>query len=201
MVSECEYDHSRKAHRYGTSNNVSKRNNPDSQTVQCRGCGGKVPAVDGPTHPYMAASPGCWEIYGRVLARPMTATPTVWHWHHVDCYAVQHPGGAKYDHRQRSSVAVHLISLCLLHEFGRSSVQAAARRGRISATVLPRLGRSDWPYLPPPHSLGSITVVDVAAATEYDQALREWTEQAWDARKEHHEIIRSWARIAVGRTS
>lgn len=177
---------------------MSGTNSPDSQAVRCIGCGGRVPAVDGPTHPYMAASPGCWEVYGRVLARPMHPTPPVLHWHHVDCYAVQHPGGAEHDQCQRSSVAVHLISLCMLHEFGQPPEQAAARRGRISAIVLPRLGRKDWPYLPPPHSLGAITVVDVDAAPDYVNALQEWTTQAWVAWAAHHETIRAWARTAAG---
>ena len=173
----------------------------DSAAVRCIGCGGSVPAVDGPTHPYMVASPGCWAVYGRVLARPIHPTTPVLHWHHVDCYAVQHPGGAEHDRRQRSSVAVHLISLCLLHEFGQPPEQAAARRGRFSATVLPRLGRTDWPYLSAPHALGATTVVDVDAAPDYAHTLQEWTTEAWAAWSAHHDIVRAWARIAAGRTT
>ena len=37
--------------------------------VACIGCGGLVRAIDGPTHRYMESSPGCWPLYGEVLAR------------------------------------------------------------------------------------------------------------------------------------
>lgn len=37
--------------------------------LRCIGCGGLVPAVTGPIHRYMETSPGCWQIYGEVLAR------------------------------------------------------------------------------------------------------------------------------------
>lgn len=79
--------------------------------VPCVGCGGLVPDVAGPTHPYLQASAGCWQLYGEVSARqhgesgsePGQASV---HWHHVDAYAVQHPGGSEHDRRQRQSVAV-----------------------------------------------------------------------------------------------
>src|SRR5436190_1879442 len=37
--------------------------------VPCIGCGVLTPDADGPTHPYLGASPGCWAVYGEVLAR------------------------------------------------------------------------------------------------------------------------------------
>jgi len=40
----------------------------------------------------MQASPGCWAVYGQLVARASSglASP-VTRWHHVACYAVQHP--------------------------------------------------------------------------------------------------------------
>lgn len=29
-------------------------------SAPCPGCGALVPSSDGPTHPYLGASPGCW---------------------------------------------------------------------------------------------------------------------------------------------
>ena len=119
------------------------------RVVACVGCRGRVPVVEGPTHAYMQASPGCWQLYGELGATAMAAqvVPEA-AWYHVDCYAVQHPGGAQDDRRQRQSVAAPLNSLCLLHEFGQPPQQAPARRSRISQRVLARVGLPDWPYLP-----------------------------------------------------
>lgn len=134
------------------------------ELVACVGCGGAVPDVEGPTHAYMLASPGCWELYGRWAAeRAWSAqTAAVIAAHHVDCYAVQHPGGAESDRRQRQSIAVHLISLCRLLEFDQPVQEASRSRARTSQTVLTALSLADWPLLDPPESLGTTTIADLA---------------------------------------
>jgi hypothetical protein len=38
--------------------------------VPCVGCGGLVPDVEGPSHRYMLASPGCWAAYTETLSEP-----------------------------------------------------------------------------------------------------------------------------------
>ncbi len=59
----------------------------------CFSCGALVPATDGTTHDHMLSSPGCWAIYGEVLAREYER-PAYMADHRltVDAYAVQHPG-------------------------------------------------------------------------------------------------------------
>ncbi|MCX5206483.1 DUF5946 family protein [Streptomyces sp. NBC_00237] len=169
--------------------------------VACVGCGGPVADSQGPTHPYMLGSPGCWHLYGEVIARGHhAARSSATHRHHVDCYAVQHPGGAEHDRQQRRSVAVHLTSLCLLLEHGVPAVKVPVLRGRMSRTVLPRLGLTGWPYLPPPAFLGAVTVVDVHRATggagdgaAHAAAVRDWAQAAWSAWSGHHEQVRLWA--------
>ena len=37
--------------------------------VLCPGCGASVPDVDCPVHAYIRSAPGCWQLYGEVLAR------------------------------------------------------------------------------------------------------------------------------------
>lgn len=168
--------------------------------LACAGCRGLVPDAPGPVHRYMRASPGCWALYGEVGARVMTAsTVPAGGWHHVDAYAVQHPGGARGDRRQRQSVAVHLVSLCLLHEFGAPPERASARRSRTTERVLPAVGLQDWPYLPPPADLGAVTTAEVHAAEDAEQfaeRLAEWTWSAWAAWSAHHDFVRTWATAA-----
>lgn len=41
-----------------------------SMVIACIGCGALVPDSDGPTLRYPdAASPGCWAVFGEILAR------------------------------------------------------------------------------------------------------------------------------------
>lgn len=135
----------------------------------------------------------------RAYSRP--AVPGL-HVHSVDCYAVQHPGGAERDRRQRQSIAVHLISLCLLLEFDQRPTTAPQRRRRTSRVVLGHLGLPDWPYLPAPARRGAVTAADVNAGGTLQQHaddLHEWAQAAWGAWAAHHETIRRWAAIAVRR--
>jgi hypothetical protein len=57
----------------------------------CIGCGGAVPDIAGPRHPYMRSSPGCWATYGEVRARVFGPEGRASDGRHMDCYAVQHP--------------------------------------------------------------------------------------------------------------
>ena len=63
----------------------------------------------------MESSPSCWAAYGEVLAREYN-DPAFMAAHRltVDAYAVQHPGRPSPQSIQ--SVALHLISLCLVLE-------------------------------------------------------------------------------------
>lgn len=144
----------------------------------------------------MQASAGCWQVYNELIADTLT-TPAgaVERWHHVDCFAVQHPGGAQADRRQRQSVAVHLVSLCLLHEFGQQPRRAPVRRGSTSRHVLAWAGLDDWPFLTPPADLGPVTVRDVRAASagERVERMQAWATAAWSAWGAHHEVVRVWA--------
>jgi hypothetical protein len=162
--------------------------------IRCVGCGGEVPDVDGPTHAYIEASPGCWELFGELGVRFVPGAPSSVV-HVGDAYAVQHPGGAERDRRQRQSVAVHLIALCLLHESALPPEEAIPVRRRALEVVLPRFGLADWPYLTPPAPQPSVTAVDLYLATdvEYGPLLEQWLDDAWSAWSAHHPTIRAWA--------
>src|SRR3982751_1269864 len=84
----------------------------DSDIVICPGCGASVPAFSGPTHAYYGEAPGCWALYGEVLAREYSDYRFArLHRLTVDSYAAQHPG--RPEPRTIQSVAVHLIGLQL----------------------------------------------------------------------------------------
>lgn len=156
-------------------------------TTCCIGCGGHVPEMDGPTHRYMESSPGCWHLYGQVLAREY-ADPAFGALHRltVDAYAVQHPGRPSPQAIQ--SVCVHLLSLFLVLERNLAATYAT----RVMGGATRNKDRFVW--LIPPESLGEITVASVAGVTphEHTERVRAWAESAWSAWSEHHATVRSW---------
>ena len=86
-----------------------------SKLIACDGCGALMPDIDGPTHRYIGASPGCWQAYGELQAAGYSAdSPFSPHRLAVDIYAAQHPGVPGKQSSQ--SVACHLFILCLVLE-------------------------------------------------------------------------------------
>ena len=154
--------------------------------VACVGCGAIVPDVDGPTHRYIGALPGCWAIFGEVLAREYThARYGRAHRLTVDSYTAQHPGTPSPQSIQ--SVAVHLMSLHLVLDRGYD--HARATRAMQEATT--RKGAYRW--LEPPPSLGPVTVLDVVGVDdppEYARQVERWARSVWSAWAPHHGTIR-----------
>jgi len=142
----------------------------------------------------MESSPGCWAAYGEILAREYS-DPAYGRLHRltVDAYAVQHPGQANPQAIQ--SVALHLVSLCLVLE--RASSAEEARRSLGAGTR--RKGHYTW--LSRPGSMGAVTVADVQSAQSPDAHLawvRKWADSAWQAWVAHHDTVRAWANELVG---
>lgn len=158
------------------------------KTLRCFSCGGEFPDIDGPVHRYMDSSPGCWATFGEVLAREYS-NPKYFEIHRltVDAYAVQHPG--KPSRRSIQSVGIHLIRLCLFHEWELSPENAN------NAALAAGKYKHNFTWLEPPNSLGPLTVSDIVNAAnveEHKVLVRSWALGAWEAWKPHHEIIRSW---------
>ncbi len=156
--------------------------------VACTGCGAAFPQRDGPTHPYMESSPGCWAAFGELLALEYgEASYAGAHRLSVDAYAVQHPGHPTP--QSIPSVALHLISLCLVLEQGFEPQDAA------DAMQHAAQDKSRFTWLPPPALRGSVTVADVLGAGsggEHVARVRAWAASAWFAWAAHHAVIRSW---------
>ena len=161
---------------------------PAEKFVACVGCGALVPDQPGPTHRYMTSSPGCWEIYGQVLAREYTDRAYAsLHRLTVDAYAVQHPGTSSPQSIQ--SVGIHLLRLHLVLERGFSDAAAA----RVMPLLSRQKGRFHWLLPPPP--MGGMTAVDVwrtSSTEQHRQAVMEWAQAAWQAWAPHHDQVRCW---------
>jgi len=157
-------------------------------STRCIGCGGLVPQMDGPTHRYMESSPGCWHVYGELLAREYSDQAfRVAHRLTVDSYAVQHPGRPTPQAIQ--SVCLHLISLCLVVERGLTAAYATRVMGEATRA------KERFFWLTPPVSLGAVTVSDVASpatASQHEERVRAWAEAAWSAWAQHHATVRGW---------
>ncbi len=157
--------------------------------IPCVGCGAHVPDIEGPTHRYIESAPGCWAIYGEVLAREYSDYRYArLHQLTVDTYAVQHPG--KPSPQSIQSVAVHLMSLYLVFEEGRASWETAQVMQRAAS----QKGRFKW--LDPPASRGKLTVLDVHRAEtpdEHAQRVEEWARDVWHSWSAHHQTVRAWA--------
>jgi hypothetical protein len=161
-----------------------------SAVVTCPGCRASVPEVaDIRAHPYIGSAPGCWLLYSELLAREygdLRYTPA--HQLTVDAYAVQHPGVP--ERRAAQSVAIHLVGLCLSLERERGPIELPRLRQRLAAP------KRTFPWLPPPDSLGDVTVVDVHAAETpegHRATVDRWARSAWEAWSPYHAQVHAWA--------
>lgn len=153
----------------------------------CPGCGLLLPPRDGPTHPYIGSSPACWARYGEVLAKEF-GDPAYFHVHPltVDTYAVQHPGARVP--RSIQSVALHLVTLCLVLEHGADPSEGPKLHRRLVDA-----GRFQW--LAPPRPNGRVTIGDVpqaATAAEHERAVEAWARDVWAAWETHHATVHRW---------
>ena len=160
----------------------------NDRSAKCCGCGEEFPGDDGPTHPYVLSSPGCWKAYGDLLAREYQ-DQSYWPVHRltVDSYAVQHPG---VDTPQaRNSVGIHLSRLCLMLEMAWPMQRVNGAMEEITAR------KSEYPWLTPPAFLGDVTVRHVLAArnaSEHADEVERWARSVWAAWAGQHAAVREW---------
>lgn len=161
---------------------------PDSSgTAACPGCGARLPRFEGPTHPYMTCSAGCWQRYGELLAAQYSdPLRMAFHQIVVDTYAVQHPDGD--DHRAIQSVGIHLMTLCLFLEHGVDPALGTQLHRRM-------VDRPVFHLLDPPASRGALTVLDVPIGGNPSRARTaalDWAQDVWTAWHAHHATVRRW---------
>ncbi len=134
----------------------------------------------------MVSAPGCWQAYGEVAVRAMQEPRTALRHSHVDCFAAQHPTDAATDRRQRQSVAVHLVALCLRLEHHIQGIELSRRRQQVSDRTIHAAGLPDWPFLEPPD------------AERFCALGEQWPRAVWQAWSRHHGQVRTWTRLALG---
>jgi hypothetical protein len=136
----------------------------------------------------MESSPGCWAVYGEVLAREYSDSAYgSAHRLTVDAYAVQHPGRPSPQSIQ--SVALHLMSLCLVLERGVGPDRATA----FLQSAAKDKGHFVW--LTPPESRGSVTIKNVHGASngaEHGKLVRAWADSVWTSWADHHPKVHAW---------
>lgn len=152
----------------------------------CPGCAVILPAEDGPTHPYLGASPACWAKFGELCARGYGSRAYAGVQQlAVDAYAVQHPG--KPERRTIQSLAVHLMTLGMILEDGTDP--------RAGPELHKRMVRGEFAWLDPPQMEGRMNVVDVLAARtpeEHARLVVSWAEEVWAAWRPRHATIQRW---------
>jgi hypothetical protein len=154
----------------------------------CPGCGLVLPPQrEAPRHPYIGASAGCWALYGELLAREFQ-NPAYFSVHQltVDTYAVQHPGSP--ERRSTQSVALHLMTLCLIVEDGVDPLEGPALHKRF-------IRRPAFRWLEPPRPNGQLTAADALRSRnpgEHAKAVRAWGEEVWKSWAPHHQTVRGW---------
>ena len=163
--------------------------------IECVGCGGLVPDIDGPIHRYMTASPGCWQAYTELMAGGLPPSPASGL--AVDAYAVTHPGVA--GPQSTPSVWIHLVTLCCTLERGWPIERAVFLR---------RMGADSfrgWPWLDRPARMGDVTAIDISGALRAGdgaaaaELTRRWVHGAWAAWHSHHPAVRSRAKELVAK--
>jgi len=157
--------------------------------IPCYGCGALVPNEDGPTHRYIGASPGCWALYGEVLARGY-GTPGFGDddLMIINSYAVQHPGTSSP--RSIQSVGAHLIGLYVVEERGYDGKRA------LEAVRIAADGSRAFHWLEPPPNRYGITILDIHRAADpaaHTAAMRVMAETTWAAWSAHQPQVRAWA--------
>ena len=177
---------------------IANMNNGNTQKIKCFSCGGLVPDIDGPTHKYVLSAPGCWKLYGDIVAKefmPENYDPDV-HRISVDTYAVQHPG--KPERRAIQSVNGHLISLYAMLEKGLRGKEATAV---LKKAVEDKKLKEQFQWLEPPSFESTMTVADVVKAEDFEEhakLVRKWGESVWAAWKaKHHDRIVYLAAMAM----
>jgi hypothetical protein len=135
----------------------------------------------------MKSSPGCWKLYGEILALEYSLEnydPLI-HRVTVDTYAIQHPG--EPERRSINSVNLHLLRLYLvLHNLVEGSEANEIMKMMSENTKL----KENFVWLEPPSFENTITVADVWRISDREPHVKivlVWGHSVLDRWSEKHE--------------
>lgn len=155
---------------------------------RCVWCGLKTKIIDGPVHPYLESSAGCWAKYGELLAREYENYEYMQvHSLTVDAYALQHPG--RESRQTIQSVNIHLASLYSYFVLGYPLGQLANIKSKFSEQ------KKLYEWLDPPKTLTRINVSDVLEANNASQHRKKvlnWSEYVFGEWEDYHSKIASY---------
>lgn len=157
--------------------------------ISCFACGSNAFNIEGKSHPYMLASPGCWTMFGDIMNQEFSDL-RYWKGHQftVDAYAISHVGN-KADQRAINSVHIHLAALYGVFEQGLAMTEVSKLRGRFSTYYK---GKAVLEWLEPPPSFGPITIFDLwdNDQPELHYAIaRNWAKSVWEAWSHQHDKV------------
>jgi hypothetical protein len=162
--------------------------------MQCPECNATIPEIEGVTHAYLPAPPGCWARFNEVLAKEFSQ-PEYFKAHRltVDAYCAQHASGN--DRRQVQSVVVHLVALYLNFEMRYSNERIAQ-----VMDVIIRQHKHQFPKLSKPSFMDTLNIAHVVAATsaaEHYALAENWARDVWQAWNSEHDRIAKLAATAL----
>ncbi|MFG6101029.1 hypothetical protein D0962_01510 [Leptolyngbyaceae cyanobacterium CCMR0082] len=155
--------------------------------IKCFSCGAETDDIDGATHSYLLSTPGCWAMYGEVLAREYSDF-AYWAVHDltVDTYSIQHPG--QPSRQTISSLNVHLSSLYAYFKLDVS----AGELSNIKVKVVQHKDQFVW--LEPPDCLGHLTINDILRAenaTQHCELVNQWAEDVFNQWQDFHPVVQA----------
>ena len=165
----------------------------------CPDCKDLLPAVDGPAHRYIGASPACWLAFsslvngGQPPMMPSPVQPLI-----VDAYAAQHPG--QPCRPAIRSVAIHALVLYGIFEAGVEIKNAAWIRNRaLRPSKHPDAKNYHW--LTPPDFGPTLKISDiVAGATPAERVViaERYAHSVWSAWADvQRDVFESWYQAYV----
>lgn len=136
----------------------------------------------------MMATRGCWAAFGALQADETQrfGYPPI-HGLAVDAYAASH-GGDGAERRDRQSVCIHLMAICMVRERG---ITSARRIALLREFTTPK---TDWPQLDRPPGVPALSHTHAAGARDledYTARVRDWADAVWAFWAPEHARIRA----------
>jgi hypothetical protein len=139
----------------------------------CMWCKGDFADIEGPVHPYMESTPGCWAAYTKLLEVEYRNYAVVKGAHRMtaDTYAAQHPG-------QRSRVSTQSVSG---HLFGLECYLVRGMDGDTTRKYMKRVidRARELTWLEPPDFSGTLNVNHPLSATDMQDHIVKVKEWGW----------------------